>query len=290
MGAALAYYTFFSLAPLIMIVTAIAGLFFGEKAASGEVFRQMSGVIGPDAAGAIQRLVARANRPAAGGVAAVAGLATMAIGASAVVGELQASLNQIWKSRAGGGIRAAVRKRLVSVAMVLGVGFLLLVSLVLSAVVNAAVKFFGGFVGMPDVLVRVANEAAAWITVSLLFAALFKWLPDARVRWREVWAGSTATAAAFIAGKYLLALYIGRRSVTPYGAAGSLVLVLLWVYYSAQIFYLGAEFTRAYAVGDEPEPPVPPPVRVHPHWLEERRATFDRRLAPRDRPDRRARL
>ncbi len=219
----------------------------------------------------------------------------MVLGASAVVGELQASLNHIWKSRAGGGFRELVRRRLVSIAMVLGVGFLLLVSLVLSTAVNAAVKYFAGIVGVPDVLVRVANEAAAWVTVTLLFAALFKWLPAAHVRWREVWLGATLTSAAFIAGKYLLGVYLGRRAVTPYGAAGSLVLVLLWVYYSAQIFYLGAEFTRAYSARgseppDDPGGPAIDATRVFPHWLQERRRAPDRRLAAREPSDRRARL
>ncbi|MBI4346400.1 MAG: YihY/virulence factor BrkB family protein [Elusimicrobia bacterium] len=280
MGAALAYYTFFSLAPLVIVATAVAGLVFGEQAAGGEVFRQMRGVIGPEAAGAVEALVTRAHRPAAGGVAALVGLLTMMLGASAVVGELQASLNHIWKSTRPRGLRAAVQRRLLCIAIVLGVGFILLVSLGLSAGVHAAMKFFDDVVALPDVAVRVANETAAWVTVTLLFAALFKWLPDADVRWREVWLGATLTSAAFIVGKYLLAMYLGRRTVTPYGAAGSLVLVLLWVYYSSQIFYLGAEFTRVYALRRGPAP-AGESQRVYPHWLQERRRGPDRRLTPR---------
>ncbi|MBI4422818.1 MAG: YihY/virulence factor BrkB family protein [Elusimicrobia bacterium] len=284
MGAALAFYTFFSLAPLVIILTAIVGAVFGEEAARGEVFRQMRELIGSDAAAAVQRVVARADRPAAGGLAAAAGVLTLLLGASAMVSELQEALNNIWKAERPAGFRALIRKRLLSMAMILVVGFLLLVSLVLDAVVTAAGAYFGGLAGVPGLAVRWADALASLTVVFLLFAALFKWLPDAEIAWREVWQGAALTAVLFAAGKSLLALYLGRQAVSPYGAAGSLVLVLLWVYYSAQILYLGAEFTKECArrgrgaLGPLPGPRHAGPERVHPVWLRERRHVERRRI------------
>lgn len=285
LGAALAYYTFFSMAPLVIIATAVAGFVFGEEAASGQLFWQMRQLIGPDAAQAIQSVVARADRPAQGGVAAILGVGALILGASAVVSELQTALNQIFRVQAPSGLRETLRKRLLSAGMVVGFGFLLLVSLILNSVISAAGAYLGGLTGIPDIAFRFADLLVSAATIVLVFAAIYKWLPDNDLEWREVWVGASVTAALFLGGKHLLAMYLGRSVVSPYGAAGSLVLALLWVYYSAQILYLGAEFTRHHALAARSDAilsglgikKAEPPKRVFPHWLRERRAGGDRR-------------
>lgn len=294
LGAALAYYTFFSMAPLVIIVTAVAGFVFGEEAARGQLFRQMRELIGPDAASAVQSVVARADRPAQGVLAALLGLATLVLGASAVVSELQATLNHIFRVAAPAGLWATLRKRVLSAAMVIGFGFLLLVSLILNSVISAAGAYLGGLTGIPDTAFRFADLLVSAATIMLVFAAIFKWLPDNDLEWREVWLGAAATTLLFMGGKHLLALYLGRSVVSPFGAAGSLVLVLLWVYYSAQILYLGAEFTRLHALAARSDAIMAGlgikkpagPTRVYPHWLRERRTGPDRRHGGRGRGDR----
>ena len=236
MGAALAYYTLFSIAPLLLIVIAVAGFAFGAEAARGEIFEQLSGLMGPSGAQAIEDLLRSADRPGAGTLAMLAGIVTLLMGATAVFGELQNSLDRIWRAPARKqqqGWLNLVRSRLLSFGMILAIAFLLMVSLALSAVLSAIGEW------------RLLDMAASFALVTLLFALIYKIIPRVRIAWRDVWVGAAVTAALFAVGKFLIGLYLGRSSVTSaFGAAGSLVAVMVWVYYSAQIFLLGAEFTR----------------------------------------------
>jgi membrane protein len=250
LGAALAYYALFSMAPLLVLIIAVAGLALGRSAAQGEIERQVSGLMGPEGAKLIQDMVVRASQPASGIVATIVSLVVMLFGASGVFGQLQASLNQIFRAppRIGGGIRGMVRQRLSAFGMILGIGSLLWLSLLLSAVLAGVHEIL---VQYAPVLARVlgpANFALSLLVVTVLFAMIFKVLPDLDLGWRDVWLGAIVTALLFTLGKGLIGLYLGRAgTASVYGAAGSLVLVLLWIYYSAQILFLGAEFTAVYA-------------------------------------------
>jgi membrane protein len=240
MGAALSYYTLFSIAPLLLIVIAVAGLVFGEDAARGELYGELAGLIGAAGAQAIEELVRHANRPGAGAVAMLSGTVALLLGASAVFGELQNSLDRIWRAPARKEDRGwlnLVRTRLLSFGMILAVAFVLLVSLALSAVLSALGKWWG------------LDLAASFAVTTLMFALVYKIIPRVRIRWRDVWAGAAVTAALFAVGKFLIGLYLGRSSVaSAFGAAGSLVAMMVWVYYSAQIFLLGAEFTKLQSI------------------------------------------
>ncbi|HEU4626438.1 MAG TPA: YihY/virulence factor BrkB family protein [Steroidobacteraceae bacterium] len=248
-GAALAFYTVFSLAPILIVAIAIAGLFFGEEAARGEIYAQMSDLIGSQGAQAIQAMIHNASRPGAGAFATLVGVVTLFIGATTALAELKDGLDQIWEvpPERTSGFWYFVRKRLLSIGLILSIGFLLLVSLVFSAIVAAMAKRWG-----PEdptgTLLQTANFVFAFILVTLLFAMIYKILPATRIAWRDVLIGSVVTAALFSIGKFAIGLYLGNSAITSsYGAAGSVILVLVWVYYSAQIFLLGAEFTKVYA-------------------------------------------
>ena len=251
MGAALAYYTMFSLAPLLLIVIAIAGLVFGQEAARGEIELQLRTLMGESGAGAVQDLLKSVHKPAQGVAATVAGLALLLVGATSVFGELQDALDRIWnvptRAKSGGWI-SLVRARLLSFGMVLALGFLLVVSLIVSAALAAAGKWWGPAFGAWVGLATAVNALSSFFVVATLFAFIYKIMPRVHIRWSDVWIGAVATALLFALGKTLISLYIGRSGVVlGFGAAGSLVVVLLWVYYSAQIFLVGAEFTWAYA-------------------------------------------
>jgi membrane protein len=250
MGAALAYYTIFSIAPLIVIAIAVAGFFFGADAARGELFSQLRDLIGDDGAAAIQGLVRSAGATGSGTFAAIAGIVTLLVGATTVFGELQSSLDRIWDSPkpAQSGIGGLLRGRLRSFGMILGIGFLLLVSLVLSAALSALGHFWGGWFAGWEFLLQAVNFVVGFAVVTGLFAMIYKLLPRSAIGWRDVWVGSIVTSMLFSIGRLLIGLYLGKSGVASgFGAAGSLVIVLVWVYYSAQIFLLGAEFTKAYA-------------------------------------------
>jgi membrane protein len=250
LGAALAFYTLFAIAPLFVIVLAIAGLWFGEEAARRELFSQVSGLVGSEGGEAIQALVSAANRPKTGAWATVIAVATLFVGATGVFIQLQDALNSIWgvRRKPGRGLRNFIRDRLLSFALIVGIGFLLLVSLVLSAGLSALGKFMSGLLPAQETIWQGINFVISFGVITLLFAIIFKVLPDARIAWRDVWIGAIITALLFNLGKHLLGLYLGRSSVaSAYGAAGSLVIVLLWVYYSAQILFFGAKFTQIYA-------------------------------------------
>ncbi len=251
MGAALAYYTVFSIAPLLIIVIAVAGFAFGQEAVQGEIASQLGGLIGEEGALAVQGLVESASKPRQGIVATIISLVVLVIGATTVFSELQSALDRIWRVPGPPGassISTLLRTRLLSFGMVLGLGFLLLVSLVASTALAAFGTWWGdAFEGWVNLL-QALNLALSFLVVTALFAMIYKIMPRADIAWRDVWVGAAVTALLFEIGKALTGLYLGKSGVTSgFGAAGSLVVLLVWVYYSAQIFLLGAEFTWVYA-------------------------------------------
>jgi membrane protein len=251
MGAALAYYTAFSLAPLLLIVIAIAGLVFGAEAARGEIFGQLTSLMGRDAAAAVEGMLTSVSKPSEGIVATLVGAVFLLIGATSVFGELQDALDRIWRAPArekAGGIWGLVRARLLSFGMIFGLAFLLMVSLVLSAGMAALGKWWGAWFAEFEVVVQLVNAVLSFGLTGAVFAFIYKFMPRVRVQWRDVWLGAGVTALLFTLGKTLIGLYIGKTGVASgFGAAGSLVVLLVWVYYSAQIFLMGAEFTWVYA-------------------------------------------
>lgn len=254
MGAALAYYTLFSIAPLLLIVIAVAGLAFGEQAARGEVMGQLSELIGADGAAAVEDLLRRVNRPDEGGWAAVIGTVVLLIGATSVFAELQNSLNRIWRAplRTGPvwqGVWTLLRRRLLSLGLILGLGFLSMVSMVASAALAAIGKWWTPWLGNDFLLLaQLLNGGFSYALITVMFAIIYKWVPDVPVRWRDVWLGALITSALFSLGKGLIGLYLGRSGVSSaYGAAASLVVMMLWVYYSTQVFLMGAELSAALA-------------------------------------------
>ncbi|WP_156480911.1 YihY/virulence factor BrkB family protein [Variovorax sp. PAMC 28711] len=251
MGAALAYYTVFSVAPLLLIVISVAGLVFGQEAARGEIFAQLSGLMGAQGALAVQGMLEAVNKPTEGIIATVIGIALLVVGATTVFGELQNAMDRIWRAPArhtAGGVVGLLRVRLLSFSMIMGIGFLLMVSLVASAAIAAFGKWWAPVFGGWEMLAQGVNFVFSFAMVTVIFAMIYKLMPRVKVEWRDVWVGAGVTALLFTVGKHLIGLYIGKSSVASgYGAAGSLVVVLVWVYYSAQIFLLGAEFTWVYA-------------------------------------------
>ena len=250
LAAALAYYTLFSMAPLLVVVMGIAGLVFGEEAARGQIFGPLQSILGSKSADAVQNAVSAASVKSSGVLATIVGVVALLVGASAVFGELQDALNTIWNAKASpdAGMWDLVRKRLLSVAMVAVIGFLLLVSLTISAMLNAAGKYFGGALPIPSFVLELLNFVVSFGVTTILFAALFKVLPDIDTEWSDVWIGAVATATLFTIGKSLIGIYIGRMALdSTYGAAASLLVVLVWIYYSSLIFFFGAEFTHVYA-------------------------------------------
>ena len=247
-GAAIAFYTILSLGPVLLICIAIAGLVFGQEAAQGAMVGQLQGMMGEDAAKAIQTMIASASNKQSGIWATVIGFGTLLITASGVFGEMQSALNAIWKAQPKGGLSRMVRARAASLGLVATMGFLLLVSLVVSAGLTALGKTLHDLVPGAETLLQVVNFVISFAIVSALFAAIYKILPDRRLEWRDMIVGAVGTAFLFTVGKTLIGLYLGSSSVaSSYGAAGALVIVLLWIYYSSQIFLLGAEFTKVWA-------------------------------------------
>lgn len=250
-AAALAYYTAFSLAPLLVIAIAIAGAVFGEEAARGEVVGQIQGLVGKQGAEAIQSMLQNTQQPGSGGVVATAvGIGALLLGASGVFGQLQDALNAIWgvEPKPGRGLKFMLQNRFMSFAMVLVIGFLLLVSLLLSAGLTAFSAFLGHLFPHLTIVGQILNFAISFGVIVVLFALIYKVMPDVKVPWRFLWTGAIVTALLFNLGKFLIGLYLGSGSVSStYSAAASLGIILLWVYYSAQILLWGAEFTKVYA-------------------------------------------
>jgi membrane protein len=248
MGAALAYYSVFSFGPLLVISTAIAGLVFGPEAVHGEIAAQVAGLLGPAGAQALATLLAAANHPYQGTVATIFGIAMLLFAAIGVVAQLKEALNIVWDVAPSGnsGILPLIRGYVVSLAGVLALGFLLLVSLIFTAALAAIGKFVAPY--FPETALQIVGSAVSFTLITILFAMMFKWLPDTPVDWRDVWLGAALTAALFEIGKFLIAFYVGKQALeSAYGAATSLVMLLIWVYYSAQIVLFGAEFTHVYA-------------------------------------------
>lgn len=269
MGAALAYYTLFSIAPLLLIVISVAGLWFGPDAARGEIFGQLSTLVGAAGASAIQDLLESVNKPAGGVTATAIGVVLMLIGATTVFAELQDALDRIWRApeRAGSGLWKLLRTRLLSFGLILGFGFLIVVSLVLGAALSAIQTWWTPRLVGWELVLAIANQVVSFALVTLMFAMIYKLMPRAHVEWRDVAVGSFATSTLFAWGKWMIGLYIGTSGVSSgFGAAGSLVALLVWVYFSAQIFLLGAEFTWVYAhaLGSRRHQPVPVPKPLHP--------------------------
>jgi membrane protein len=277
LAASLALYTLLSIAPLVVVAIAVAGVVFGDEAARGQLSHQVAGLVGLQAGQAIEALVANARAPGAGAAGSAIGVLVLLFGASGVFGELQTALNQIWnvKQRPGRGWRGILRDRFFSFTMVMGVAFLLLVSLVVSTVLATVTAHFEHMLPWP-VLSQLLNALVGLGVSTLLFALTFKVVPDAKISWHDVWIGAFVTACLFSLGKGALAWYVGRAAtVSPFGAAGSLVALTVWVYYSAQILFLGAEFAQVFATRfgthieptknavriDEPVPPAQPQVR-----------------------------
>jgi membrane protein len=252
LGAALSFYTIFSVAPIIVISISVAALIFGREAARGELISQIQGLVGYDGAKVIQTALKNAQYTHQSVITILTGFVALVIGSTVVFVELQDSLNMIWKIKPKPGrnmFKGLIRDRVQSFAMVLGTGFLLLVSLVVSALISSIDNYISeSYFDIPKFILDFSNIAISLLITFLLFMLIFKVLPDVHIKWKHVWVGALVTAALFVLGKYLIGLYLGTSTLSStYGAAGSLVVFLLWVYYSAQILFLGAEFTQVYA-------------------------------------------
>lgn len=264
MGAAIAFYTVFSLAPLVIIVIGVAGFFWGREAVQGQLFDQVSSMVGTEGGKAVESVVLGAQEPAQGIAATVISVVMLVIGSTTVFSELQSALDRIWKvsPKKQSGIWALIRARLLSFGLILTLAFLLIVSLVVSTALAALGSWLGGGVPGWAMLLQAANAAVTLGILTLLFGMIYRFMPQVSVAWRDVWAGAFVTAVMFEIGKFLIGLYMAKASIaSSYAAAGSLVVVLIWVYYAAQVFLLGAEFTRVYAQAHgsrkEPSPGSP---------------------------------
>ena len=251
LAAALSYYTLFSLAPLLLIAIGVAGFVFGREAAQNQIVETLQGMIGQDSAQTVQEMIQASNeQPKTGMLSTIIGFVALLFGAGGVVGQLQTSLNKIWEvtPKPGQGIWGFLRQRFFSFAMVLAIGFLLLVSLVVTAVLSSFTAMISSFLGDATFVAHAIDILVSFGFVTLLFALIYKYVPDVEIQWRDVWVGAALTSILFTIGKYLIGLYIGTSGVSStFGAAGSLITILVWVYYSSLIFFLGAEFTRVYA-------------------------------------------
>ena len=264
MGASLAFYSILSLAPLMILVVGICALVYGAGAGSQilEQFRQM---VGNEGARAVEAVLTSAQQPATGAFASLLGLATLLFGASGVFVALRSALNKLWEVKpqeAASGMWAFIKDRFFSFAMVLAIGFLLLVSLILSAALGAAGNFIGNLGVLPPSVWEIVNFVVSLGVVASLFALIFRFVPDIRLPWADIWRGAALTAILFTIGKTAIGIYLGKAGVgSPYGAAGSLVVLIVWIYYSAQIFFFGAVFTRVYAEITRGEPVSPLPAK-----------------------------
>jgi len=265
LGAALAFYTILSLAPLVILVIGIAGLIFGHTAAENHLLGQVENLMGRQGSEAVRGIIEQSQRPATGIFASIMGVITLLFGASGVFGELQSALRKMWdiKPQNDGGVWGTIKQRFFSIGMVLAVGFLLLVSLVMSAVLSALGKYVSGILPLPEFVLSALDVAVSFAGIAVVFALIFKYVPEVEIAWKTVWCGGAVTSLLFTAGKFLLGLYLGKAAVgSAYGAAGSLVVVVVWVYYSAMIFLFGAEFTHELDCGrrglaDREQPTLP---------------------------------
>ena len=250
LGAALAYYTIFSAAPLLLIAISIAGIAFGEEAAHDQIAAQLRSVMGENTAKILDEMVEAAAKPKTGTIATIIGILTLFFGASGVFMQLNDALDTIWnvERKKTKGIIGFLKNRFLSIAMVLGIGFLLLVTLIFDAAISALGNYIDRLFPGGEALLQVAQIIVSFGLVTVLFAAIFRFLPDVRPAWRDVWLGAVFTAVLFVIGKFGLSIYLGKAAIgSSYGAAGSLVILLFWVYWSAHILFFGAEFTQVYA-------------------------------------------
>jgi len=254
LSAALAYYTIFSLAPLLIIVIAVAGLFWQQQAVQQQVMDQIQSLVGADGAKFVSDLLTSASNPAKGIIATIVGIITLLFGALGVFNELHNSLNIIWEveEEKPKGFLKTIKKvivdRFLSFTMILGIGFLLLVSLVISTGLSAVQTTISNAIPLSEIILQIINLVISIGAITVLFALIYKFLPDAEIAWRDVWLGAFVTAVLFSIGKLLIGIYLGNSAVaSSFGAAGSLVLLLVWIYYSVQILFFGAEFTQVYA-------------------------------------------
>ncbi|MGE5639145.1 MAG: YihY/virulence factor BrkB family protein [Clostridia bacterium] len=251
MGAAISYYSLFSMAPLLVILITVAGLFFGADQVQGAIFGQLSDLMGQDAARAVGEMLRHAQQPKTGGIAAAVSLAVLLMGASTVLAELQGALDVIWRApdrKKENGLWQWLRQRLLTFSLVFAMAFLIVVSLALSAAVSALGKFWTPMIGGWEFVGHVLDLAISFGLLTVVFAAIYRFLPRATVQWHDVWIGAAVTSALFAIGKVLIGLYLGKSNVASgFGAFGSLALMMVWIYYSAQIFLFGAEFTWVYA-------------------------------------------
>ena len=251
LGAALAFYTLFSLAPVLIVAVSVAGFIFGEKAAQGEIVRQFQGLMGAQGATAIETIIQSSNRPTLGVFATLLGLLAILVGASGAFNELQDALNTIWKvdSRTKSFWTVISRQRLFSLGLVVATGFLLLTSLLVTAALSAAERFVSNLLPISAILLESINFVFSFGVITILFALIFKFIPDTSIAWRDVLMGATVTSLLFAVGKVIIGFYLGHSALTSaYGAAASLVIFLIWIYYSAQILLFGAELTHVYAL------------------------------------------
>jgi membrane protein len=283
-GAALAYYSMFSIAPLLYLIISIAGLFFGPDAVRGMVFEQIAALMGQNGAEAIREMLAHVSEPKTGSMTTLVSIAVLLFSASSVFGQLQTALDTIWRvpeaekrKEQAQGVWSFVRSRLLTFGMVLGLAFLVTVSLLLSAALSALGKWWAPLVDQWEPVAHVLDIVVNFGVLTVVFGAIYKLMPRAQIQWRDVWVGALVTALLFVIGKFLIGLYLGKGDVgSSFGAFGSIVIVMVWVYYSAQIFLLGAEFTWVYAHargsrrGEQPQKanlgeaaaPEPAPVRL----------------------------
>jgi membrane protein len=251
LGAALAFYTLFSLAPVLIVTVSLAGVVFGDKAAQGEIVRQFQGLIGTQGAIAIETIIQSTNRPALGVFATTFGVLAIFIGASGAFNELQDALDMIWKvdNRTKSFWTVTIKQRLLSLGLVLATGFLLLTSLVVTAFLSATEKYISNLLPKSLVLLESINLVFSFCIITLLFALIFKFIPDTAIPFRDVWMGAAVTSILFTVGKVIIGFYLGHSALaSAYGAAASLVIFLIWIYYSAQILLFGAELTHVYAL------------------------------------------
>jgi membrane protein len=279
LGAALAFYTILSISPLVILTIAIVSLIFDRSRVQSHLLTEVQGLVGSSGKDAVQAMLQSGRKASSGTLSTVVGIITLAFGATGVFGELRSALNQIWDldPKTSSGLLGLVRERFFSLGMVFSVGFILLVSLVVSAALAAISKFFGGLLPLPEFVFQALSFVVSLCAISILFGLIFKYVPETSVEWRNVRVGAIATALMFTVGKTVLGLYLGKASPgSAYGAAGSLVAMVIWVYYSAQIFYFGAEFTHVVAQSREAK--LGPPHQAAP-FQERRRPLQEERTA-----------
>lgn len=264
LGAALAFYTILSLSPLVILVLSLVGFLFDRSTAQAHIVAQFEAMIGSDGGKAVQTMLTSAQKPSSGIIGSIIGIITLLFGASGVFGELRSALNLMWDvtPKNTSGVMGMLRERFFSFGMVLSIGFLMMVSLLLSTALAIVGKFFAGLLPLPAMVIAAMNFVVAFVGIAILFAVIFKFVPETKISWRNVRTGAVVTALLFMLGKSLIGLYLSKAGVgSSYGAAGSLIVVIVWVYYSAQIFFFGAEFTHVYAQSRDPNlrrPATPP--------------------------------